>query len=194
MDYDDSIALPAGGVHIGDPLPPEDRSPSPRESGPAALFGVQQPRLAGFLKRRAPAQDVGDLVQECFRRVLASNAYPRILSEQPGAYLFRTARNLLAERARMNERRMAPYHQSFEESEIAGPDPHGALEARDQMRRIADALDRLTPKTRDIFLMHRFEGLGYDEIAAAKGMSVKGVEKQVAKAMMAIRHARAERP
>lgn len=160
MDYDDSIAPTLGRIDAGDPLPPDDRCTAGGASA-AALFGVQQPRLTGFLKRRAPAQDVGDLVQECFRRVLASRAYPRILAEQPGAYLFRTARHLLAERRRADQRRMAADHQSFEEPDIAGPDPHAALEARDEMRRVAEALDRLKPKTREIFLMHRFEGLGY---------------------------------
>jgi RNA polymerase sigma-70 factor (ECF subfamily) len=54
------------------------------------------------------------------------------------------------------------------------------------MRRVEDRLERLKPKTRDIFLMHRFEGMSYAEIAAATGMSEKGVEKQIAKAMTAI--------
>jgi RNA polymerase sigma factor (sigma-70 family) len=194
MDYDDCSAGTFSGIDAGDPLPPDNRAPIAVGASAAALFGVQQPRLTGFLKRRAPTQDVGDLVQECFRRVLASRAYPRILAEQPGAYLFRTARHLLAERRRTDERRSAADHISFEEPDIAGPDPHAALEARDDMRRVAEALDRLKPRTRDIFLMHRFEGLGYEEIAAAKGMSVKGVEKQIAKAMIAVRRARAARP
>lgn len=195
MDYDDSAARPANGIAAGDPLPPLDWSgPANLTPGTATVLGAHQPRLTRFLGRRAAAQDVGDLVQECFRRLLASSAYPRVLAEQPGAYLFRTARNLLAETRRTDERRMAANHHSFEEPDIAGPDPHAALEARDEMRRVAASLARLKPLTSEIFLMHRFDGLSYDEIAAAKGMSVKGVEKQIAKAMVAIRRARAARP
>jgi len=81
-------------------------------------------------------------------------------------------------------------HGPFEEEEHAGPDPHAALEARDTIRRLADAVARLKPKTRTIFLMHRIDGLSYEEIAAAQGMSVKGVEKQMAKALGAIRRSR----
>ncbi|MGQ2929714.1 MAG: RNA polymerase sigma factor [Sphingopyxis sp.] len=194
MDYDDSTATAASGVSASDPLPPEGWMPQNAAICAATVLDEQRPRLARFFGRRAGAQDVGDLVQECFRRLISSGAYPRVLAEQPAAYLFRTARNLLAERHRTDERRMAADHQSYEEPEISGPDPHAALEARDQMRRVAAALDRLKPQTRDIFLMHRFEGLSYEEIAAARGIGVKGVEKQIAKAMVAVRRARSARP
>lgn len=194
MDYDNSTSHPASGIAAGDPLPPEDWRSANANICAATILDEQRPRLAHFFGRRAGPQDVGDLVQECFRRLIASGAYPRMLAEQPAAYLFRTARNLLAERHRMQQRRLATDHHSFEEHEISGPDPHAALEARDQMRRVAAALDRLKPQTRDIFLMHRFEGLSYDEIAAKRGLTVKGVEKQIAKAMIAVRRARSARP
>jgi len=173
-----------------DPAPPEDWIGYEAHARATTLYREHRPALAGFLKNRAPAQEVGDLLQECFRRLFSSRSYPRILGEEPRAYLFRTARNLLAERHRSRTRRMADEHRSFEDPNIAGPDPHLALEARDQMRRIEDALARLKPRTRTIFLLHRFDGLSYDEIAAAEGISVKGVEKQIAKAMLAIRRAR----
>jgi RNA polymerase sigma-70 factor (ECF subfamily) len=165
MDYDDSAILPAV-IAAGDPLPPEDwvayASPEPVSARAAAVYIAERPRLARFLRGLAPAQEIGDLVQECFKRLTSSSAYPRVLAEQPRAYLFRTARNLVTERHRTDARRKASDHRSFEEPEHAGPDPHAALEARDQMRRIAAALDRLKPETRDIFLMHRFEGLSYN--------------------------------
>lgn len=205
MDYDDNATLFAPRA-ASEPLPPEDwagfvapGAPGLAASGPAemdaaAVYAAEKPRLARFLRGRAPAQEIGDLVQECFRRLTSSASYPRVLAEQPGAYLFRTARNLLAEGHRTGARRMSADHRSFEDAEVVGPDPHGALEARDQMRRIAAALDRLKPETRDIFLMHRFEGLRYDEIAAARGIGLKSVEKHIAKAMVAVRRVRAARP
>ena len=41
----------------------------------------------------------------------------------------------------------------------------------------------LKPKTRAIFLAHRVHGLSYAEIANRTGLSVKGVEKQMSKAI-----------
>lgn len=194
MDHDDSSTLRARGIATGDPLPPDNWAAHGARARAAAVYGEEHPRLARFLKARAPAQDIGDLIQECFRRFMASSAYPRVLTQQPGPYLFRTARNLLAERGRTDARRMAAHHTSYEEPEIAGPDPHAALEARDEMRRVGEALGRLRPKTRDIFLMHRIDGLTYEEIGSAMGMSVKGVEKHIAKAMRAVRRVRSKRP
>lgn len=197
MDYDDSAILSAAHAAC-DPVPPDDwaryAAREPVEARAAAIYRAERPRLARFLRGRAPAQEIGDLVQECFRRLTSSASYPRVLAEQPRAYLFRTARNLLAEGHRTDERRLRADHLSFEDPDVAGPDPHAALEARDQMRRVAAALERLKPETRDIFLMHRFEGLRYDEIAAARGISLKSVEKHISRAMAAIRRVRAARP
>ena len=97
MDYDDNATLFAPRA-AGDPLPPEDwagfvapdtsraiESDSP-ELHAAAVYAAEKPRLARFLRGRAPAQEIGDLVQECFRRLTSSASYPRVLAEQPGAY------------------------------------------------------------------------------------------------------------
>lgn len=196
MDYDDSATFPA--LAAGSPIPPDDwaghRLAEPVEAQAATLYRAEWPKLARFLRGRAPAQEIGDLVQECFRRLTSSAAYPRVLAERPRAYLFRTARNLVAEEHRTGMRRMTADHGRFEDADIAGPDPHAALEARDQMRRVAEALECLKPETREIFLMHRFDGLSYAEIAAAKGIGMKSIEKQIAKAMLAIRRVRATRP
>ena len=58
--------------------------------------------------------------------------------------------------------------------------------------RVGEAIEKLKPQTGSIFVMHRFDGLSYEEIATAKGISVKGVEWHIAQAMIAIRKARAD--
>jgi RNA polymerase sigma-70 factor (ECF subfamily) len=65
-------------------------------------------------------------------------------------------------------------------------DPHCQLEARDMLLRVEAAVGRLKPRTRAIFLAHRIEGLSYADIAGRMGMSVKGVEKQMSKAIASI--------
>jgi RNA polymerase sigma factor (sigma-70 family) len=60
------------------------------------------------------------------------------------------------------------------------------LEARDSLARIEAAMHRMKPKTREIFMAHRLDGLTYCEIAERTGMSVSGVEKQMAKAIAQI--------
>lgn len=188
MDYDENQGR--RGIAESDPLPPDEWNGFTAGARVEAIYTAHGPELTRFLRRRAPAQDVGDLVQECFRRFAQSRGSTVSLIDRPAAYLVQTARNLLAERARTDGRRMQADHGPFDEDDHVGPDPHAALEARDTIRRLADVVARLKPKTRTIFLMHRIEGLSYDEIAAVQGMSVKGVEKQMAKALDAIRRSR----
>lgn len=180
------------GLGSGNPLPPADWTGFGHSAGVEALYAEHQPALARYLRRRAPGQDVGDLVQECFRRLAAQSGATLALIEKPGAYLVRTARNLLTDRARTEDVQLLSHHHSFEDEDIAGPDPHAALEAREALRRVERAISRLKPQTGSIFVMHRFDGLSYEEIAAAKGITVKGVEWHIAQAMIAIRKARAD--
>ena len=180
MDYDDSAARPVPGLAEGDPIPPEDWSGYQRAAKLDAIYAAHQPELRRYLASRAPGQDVGDLVNDCFRSLAASKGHALALVEKPGAYLIRTARNLLAMRARSDQRRMQAAHDEFDEQAVTGPDPHAALEARDAMRRIEACLAKMKPKTREILLMHRFDGLDYKQIADAKGLTVKGVEWQIA--------------
>ena len=42
---------------------------------------------------------------------------------------------------------------------------------------------RLRPRTREIFMAHRIDGMTYAEIAERTGLTVKGVEKQMSKAL-----------
>lgn len=62
-------------------------------------------------------------------------------------------------------------------------DPIAALEARDQLRRLEASLDRLSTKTRSIFLAHRRDGMSYKDIANEAGLSIKAVERHMSKAI-----------
>jgi RNA polymerase sigma-70 factor (ECF subfamily) len=193
MDFENSVddgrRLGGEGFSSGD----DDSIPG-REAAVEAIYTANRPQLVGFLRQRAQPQDIGDLVHDCFLRLVASKNDVVSRIEKPGSYLVRVARNLFADKARVAKQGYHAKHHLYEDDEVAGPDPHSALEARDLLRRIEERLRRLKPKTRDIFLMHKFDGMSYAEIAAKTGMSEKGVEKQIAKAMTAILRVRASRP
>ncbi|MCW3835028.1 RNA polymerase sigma factor [Sphingomonas canadensis] len=176
--------LPPARLDDDDPLPPEDRAGSSATAIPMdALYRSQSPRLARFFARRTPRNEVADLVQESFRRLLGTGT--RV--ERPEAYLSRIATNLVRDRASASARHHDAAHESYDDDAVAGPDPHQQLEARDTVARLEAALTTLKPKTREIFLMHRLDGLSYAEIADAKGMSIKGVEKQISQALYLLR-------
>lgn len=194
MDYDDSEKDGRRGLDAADPLPPDDWAGFGATARAEALYAAQHHQVAGIFRRSVPPQEVADLVQETFRRVFSATGNRVGLLDAPAAYVAAAARSILKNRARSGVRRLHTAHHSYEEQDIAGPDPHAALEARDMIRRVEDAIARLSPATRDVFLMHRFDDLSYVEIAKIKQMSPKRVEKHIAKALVAIRKARDTQP
>lgn len=177
-----------------DPLPPEDWTGLPTSGTDfTALYRTESGRLARYFSRRVAPHEVIDMVHETFRRLLGAANDRNVEFDNPEAYLTRVADNLVRDRARSLAQRASERSESFDETRISGPDPHHALEQRDTLKRIEAALTTLKPKTREIFLLHRSDGLSYAEIAEATGMSVKGVEKQMTKALGHLRR-RLDRP
>ena len=105
--------------------------------------------------------------------------------DQPEAFLRRVSTNLLRDwgRATALKQRSQPTLELVLDGQL---DQVAALESRDTLRRLELALGKLKPKTREIFLAHRIHGFTYAEIAERTGLSVKGVEKQMSKAIAKI--------
>lgn len=125
-----------------------------------------------------------ELAQETFLRFLRLSTPLIGAVEQPEAYLRRISTNLLRDWGRGRTRQYSSEAPQFaRESHV---DQVAVLESRDTLRRLEAAISRLKPKTRAIFLAHRLDGLSYAEIAELTGLSVKGVEKQMSKAIAKI--------
>ena len=61
--------------------------------------------------------------------------------------------------------------------------PERHLTARDELRQVQAALDRMPERRREIVMLRKLEGLSQKEIAARLGVSVSTVEKQLADGM-----------
>jgi len=171
-----------------DPLPPEDwLGYSAQPAGLDALYRAELPRLSRFFARRVAADDVLDMVHEAFRRLLRVTSEQKTPLDCPEAYLSQVAGNLVRDQHRRGLSRSYDRHIAFDEEEMAGFEPLGQLESRDAIARVDAALLALPTKTREIFLLHRKGGHSYAEIAAARGLSVKAVEKHIAKALFELR-------
>ena len=145
----------------------------------------RQPLVRFFTKRIGPDADVDDLVQEVFTRIYAQGGQDRL--ENPNAYIFQVAANLVRDRARRNSTR----HEFSRSLAIDVADrveelsPERVLQGRQKLKSLQGALAELPQRTRAVFLLHRFEGLKYKEIANRLGISTSAVEKHM---MAAIRH------
>ena len=126
-----------------------------------------------------------DLANETFLKVLGLAPAKFRLIDQPQAFLWRVSVNLLHDwgRARALAERARPL---LEDDDQGSLDQVRVLESRDKLRRLEQVIERLRPRTREIFLAHRIQGLTYREIADEMGLTVKGVEKQMSKAIAKI--------
>lgn len=136
-----------------------------------------------FVRKTGNLNIVDDLVQDVMLRILARRSSEHI--DNPEAYLFRTAANVLRDKARRDAVRKVELQKNLTETDhpVEECSPHRVIVAREEIMRVAAALQELPVRTRDIFLMKRFEGLSHAEISARVGLSVSGIEKQIAKAV-----------
>jgi RNA polymerase sigma factor (sigma-70 family) len=141
-----------------------------------------------FLARLGGRGDVEDLVQELYLKVQAVSDEP---IENPAAYLYRLASNLMLDRLRQAKRSGArdtewrrTHHASIGALDVSDtPDAESAAIARQRLERLSSALEALAPLTQQVFRLHKFEGLSHAETAERLGISRSAVEKHVSLAL-----------
>ncbi|MEH3147669.1 MAG: sigma-70 family RNA polymerase sigma factor [Methylobacterium frigidaeris] len=152
-----------------------------------ALHRNEGVRLRRFLLRLLgnPA-DAADAHQETYLRMLA--ALSRTNVEQPSAFLFQIANNV-ALRMRNRQRLEGRLFQPASDADWAGivdgyALPERQAMARQEIRRLATAVDELPPRCREAFLLARIDGLSNGEVAARLNISRNMVEKHLIRALL----------
>ena len=149
-----------------------------------AIYRDQRPRLLRyFLNKLGNRADADDLANETMARYWGASP-PRSIAT-PGAYLTRIATNLLRERAERGSTKLAQISAPLDEglNRSAGFDPHREIESRQELERWKAILLQLPPRTLEIFLLNRVEGLSYQEIAHSQQLPFWLVKKQMRKAI-----------
>lgn len=156
-----------------------------------AFYRAQHARMLGNFRRKAGRDAAPDLAQEVFARLLRSGALER--AECPEAYLTRIARNLLIDNARCKRSRPAAFYSLNEERDaVSCADQTWRIEAADLSNLYRRTVRAMPPKTRRVFVMHRFRRLTYKQIAEQIGISVATVEYHMMRALTLCRAAVAE--
>ena len=124
------------------------------------LFQACHRDVERFLERRVPSPEIAaDLMQEAFLRL--ARAEPATLMRDAKAYLFRTADNLVTDYYRSQAR--DPIVRADDASMHLLPDPAPApdavVEAREELGVLRHAINDLPPRGREVFVLHKFEGL-----------------------------------
>ena len=159
------IRLRNSAQHLGRGTPPAQK---------------QYDRVLRFLGARlANERDAQDLAQEAYLRLL--RAADSRLIQDPVAYVLRIARNLLHEWYSSPPESREP----AQELELVdeGMSVEDLTEVSQQMDRLENVLRHLSPKCQAAILMHRRDGMTYDEIAQALGVSSSMVKKYLSQGL-----------
>jgi RNA polymerase sigma factor (sigma-70 family) len=128
--------------------------------------------LAGRLRARVGADRAADVVQETYLRAAPYRAAD---IRHPKSFLLRIALNLVRDESRRLKRQREPSGDfSQDQSESASQAEHLML------KQIILGMPALY---REVFVLSRFGGMTYPEIAAARGLNVKTVEWRMSKAL-----------
>ena len=176
-------------------LAPAEEEVECRAATEVALGEVRDELLAYLRKRLGDRELAADLTQEAILRMMKSPAAADV--EDRRAMLFRIAHNLVLEHRRAESRHHSGQHVSIDEVAPIRTDHPPMEEMLDASQAIDQLLTRtisqLPPKCRLAFMLNRFDGLTYSQVAARMRISTKMVEKHVARALAACRLAVGDR-
>jgi RNA polymerase sigma factor (sigma-70 family) len=138
------------------------------------------PGLKRYFQKRVSAAEADELVQDVFLAMHRRGAAAPVDNVQ--GYLFTIAAHLLSKR-----RQIATAELDDEAGRIAESlSPERILISRQEVTRVIVAIKNLPPRTREAFVLHRFENMTYSAIARQLGISVSAVSKLVARALALI--------
>jgi RNA polymerase sigma factor (sigma-70 family) len=148
----------------------------------AGLYQAHATELHGFARRRVGRQEAEDVVQDAYLHLLQRGTAATL--EQPRAYLFRIAANLAVDFARRAKIRLRHAGEVFEldTNVAASPNPEAATGASMELARLQACLSKLPPLCRNAFLLNRIEGLTHAEVAGRLGVSVRTIDRLMARA------------
>jgi RNA polymerase sigma-70 factor (ECF subfamily) len=144
------------------------------------LFTAHRDGVFRYLCRIVGHEDARELTQEVFLRVARTSvpeSGPEVGEGARRAWVFRIARNLALNHVRDDKRRGQP-------DELSQPTTPATQVLATALR---EALERLTPVDRDVFLMREAGGLSYDEISFACQLSPDAVRSRLHRARQQLR-------
>jgi RNA polymerase sigma-70 factor (ECF subfamily) len=148
------------------------------------LLQEHREELHGFLVRQLRCPEIAsDILQDTFLRLIHSETSSGI--KNPRAFLYRVVSNLAIDHLRSSNRRLA---QHVDESELIDqPDPSPSVEhllyTQERIARLRLAVSELSPRCREVFIMHKFKHYPYSDIMKELGITESTVLKHIVKAM-----------
>ena len=157
---------------------------NPRAAGVLTTFLANQVSLRSFISRfMVSAHEIEDVSQETFLRAYKAEQHTPI--EQPKAYLFRVAKNILLNEFNNKARKVTDYVDNLETLDLL-PETESLednLMAQQRIGIYCEAIASLPEQCRRVMLMKKIYGLSTREVARRLGISVSTVEKHMTKGL-----------
>ena len=143
-----------------------------------------EPVLMRYLRRNwRRKDDIPDLRNDIYVQIYESAL--KQIPDKPRQFVISTARNLLVDRFRREH--IVPIEAVADldalQATLEISDPERTLVARDELRRLQGLLEHLPPRTREVIVMRRIEGLSRPEISARLGISEETISAHVTAGM-----------
>jgi len=152
------------------------------------LFRKYKLEISGIIySRLGSREEADDLMQETFERY--SSASRRVPIANPRAYLYQVARNLINDHLKHSIIKNKVVVSSDTVREIQDPFPtiEQQLIQNSEYDQLKEAIEKLSPKCRKVFILRKLEGLSYREISKKMGISKAAVEQHVVRGLKACR-------
>ena len=160
---------------------------SPANVALSGLYAAHARELRAFVQRRHGRQAAEDIVQDTYLHLLQRGT--AAVLDHPRPYLFRIAANLAVDLARKAKVRLRHLDEAiaFSCSASPSPCPEAAAGGASELRRLEASLAELPGLCREAFLLSQIEELSRAEIAVRLGVSVRTVDRYLAKALAHLR-------
>jgi len=140
------------------------------------LFVDHQPWLLGRLRQRLyDRAHAEDIASETFVRVIGERGMTGV--REPRAFLTTVAKRVLYEFWRRRDLEQAYVEACAQLPEALTPSPEDRALVLESLGQVVQALQGLSKRAREAFLMSQLDGLGYAEIGERLGISASMVRK-----------------
>ncbi|GAB3247083.1 RNA polymerase sigma-70 factor [Larkinella harenae] len=199
-----SQPLPVPSSQSGQPNPenePSDEKPLHNDSelfirrtfeespqkGCELLFRRYHQALCSHAVRYVYSRETAeDLVSEVFCKFWKNRAYATITSSYR-YYLFRSVRNEAYNYLRLEFQKLDDLETAEVREGALSQRPDQILQFEEVAHQLESLVESLPPQCRKVFLLSRFEGKKYQDIATELGLSIKTVEVHIVKALSIVR-------
>ena len=144
-----------------------------------------EPLIRARLRRvHVHGLEIDDIIQETYARIVSLPSFESI--RYPRQYAIQTATSIIIDHVRHSRVISIQSSGNLEQLDISAPEagPEKQLEFREEIAEVARFLASLPQTTRETLILRRVEGLSQQQTADRLGVSVKTVEKHMARGVL----------